>query len=122
MQLEGLYWFCQNHMRLNTGLAESVKVKVTQSCPTLCNTLDHDSAWNSLGQNPGEAFPFSKASSQLRNQSQVSPAEPQGKPKNTGMGSLSVLQQIFPTQESNWVLLYSRQILYQVIREAQGSL
>ena len=29
------------------------------------------------------------------------PAELQGKPKNTGMGSLSLLQQIFPTQESN---------------------
>ena len=28
------------------------------------------------------------------------PAEPQGKPKNTGMGSLSLLQQIFLTQES----------------------
>ena len=29
------------------------------------------------------------------------PAEPQGKPKNTGVGSLSLLQGIFPTQESN---------------------
>ena len=27
------------------------------------------------------------------------PAEPPGKPKNTGVGSLSLLQQIFPTQE-----------------------
>ena len=26
------------------------------------------------------------------------------KPKNTGVGSLSLLQQIFPTQESNWGL------------------
>ena len=35
------------------------------------------------------------------------PAEPQGKPKNTGVGSLSLLQQIFPTQELNpglWAL------------------
>ena len=31
------------------------------------------------------------------------PAEPQGKPDNTGVGSLSLLQQIFPTQESNRV-------------------
>ena len=31
------------------------------------------------------------------------PPEPQGKPKNTGVGSLSLLQQIFPTQELNWV-------------------
>ena len=29
------------------------------------------------------------------------PAKPQGKPKNAGVGSLSLLQQIFPTQESN---------------------
>ena len=28
-------------------------------------------------------------------------AEPPGKPKNPGLGSLSLLQQIFPTQESN---------------------
>ena len=42
------------------------------------------------------------------------PAEPQRKPKNTGMGSLSLLQQTFLTQESNWVLLRCRQILYQL--------
>ena len=40
------------------------------------------------------------------------PAEPPGKPKNTGMGSLSLLQQIFPTQESNCDLLHCRWILY----------
>ena len=33
------------------------------------------------------------------------PAEPPGKPKNTGVGSLSLLQGIFLTQESNWGLL-----------------
>ena len=42
------------------------------------------------------------------------PAEPQGKPKNTGKGSLSLLQWIFPTQELNWGLLHCRQILYQL--------
>ena len=54
------------------------------------------------------AFPFSRVSSQLRDQTQVScmqvdslPAEPLGKPKNTGVGSLSLLQGIFLTQESN---------------------
>ena len=36
------------------------------------------------------------------------PAKPQGKPKNTGVGSLSLLQWIFPTQESNWGLLHCR--------------
>ena len=33
------------------------------------------------------------------------PGEPQGKPKNTGVGSLSLLQRIFLTQESNAELL-----------------
>ena len=42
------------------------------------------------------------------------PAEPQGQLKNTGVGSLSLLQGIFPTQESNWGLLHCRQILYQL--------
>ena len=41
-------------------------------------------------------------------------AEPQGKPKNTEVGSLSLLQQIFPTQASNWGLLHCKQILYQL--------
>ena len=40
------------------------------------------------------------------------PAEPLGKPKNTGVGSLSLLQQIFPTQGLNLGLLHYRQILY----------
>ena len=43
------------------------------------------------------------------------PAEPQGKPKNTGVGSLSLLQRIFLTQELNWGLLQSRWILYQLL-------
>ena len=42
------------------------------------------------------------------------PAEPQGKPKNTAVGSLPLLQQIFPTQELNLGLLHCRQILYQL--------
>ncbi|KAM9670965.1 methyltransferase N6AMT1 isoform 2-T4 [Dama dama] len=33
------------------------------------------------------------------------PAEPQGKPKNTGVDSLSLFRWIFPTQESNQDLL-----------------
>ena len=36
------------------------------------------------------------------------PAEPPGKSKNTGVGSLSLLQQIFSTQESNRGLLHCR--------------
>ena len=45
------------------------------------------------------------------------PAKPQGKPKNTGVGSLSLLQQIFLTQESNWDLLHRRCILYHLSYE-----
>ena len=70
------------------------------------------------------AFPFSRGSSQPRDQTQVSQlqadsslSEPQGKPKDTGVGSLSLLQRIFPTQESNWGLLHCRQILYQLSYE-----
>ena len=47
------------------------------------------------------------------------PAEPQGKPKNTGVGSLSLLQGIFLTQESKQGLLNCRQILYQL--NSQGN-
>ena len=32
------------------------------------------------------------------------PAEPRGKPKNIGVGSISLLQLIFPAQESNLVI------------------
>ena len=42
------------------------------------------------------------------------PAEQQGKPKNTGVGSLSLLQGIFPTQELKGGLLHCRWILYQL--------
>ena len=42
------------------------------------------------------------------------PAEPPGKPSKTGVGSLSILQGIFLTQESNWGLLHCRWILYQL--------
>ena len=47
-------------------------------------------------------------------------SEPPGKPKNTGVGSLSLLQGNFPTQESNQGLLHCRWILYQLCY--QGSL
>ena len=41
-------------------------------------------------------------------------AEPQRKPKKTGVDSLSLLQWIFPTQGSNQGLLHCRQILKQL--------
>ena len=65
--------------------------------------------------------------SQPRDQTQVSciagglslPAESQGKPKNTGVGSLSLLQGIFPTQGLNPGLPHCRRTLYQLSH--QGS-
>ena len=74
------------------------------------------------------AFPFSRGSSRPRDRTQVSliagdslPAEPQGKPRNTGVGSLSLLQQIFLTQELNRGLLHCRWILYQLSPCYSGS-
>ena len=78
------------------------------------------SPWNSLGQNIGVG---SLSLGDLPNpgietrsttlQADSLPAEPQGKPKKTGVGSLSLLQWIFPTQESNRGPLHCRQILCQ---------
>ena len=92
------------------------EVKVPQLYLTLCNPMDcivHGILQARILE--WVAFPYTRGSSQLRNQTQVStlqadslPAEPQGKPKNTGVGSLSLLQQVFPTQESNWGLLHCR--------------
>ena len=72
------------------------------------------------------AYLFSGVSSQPRNRTGVSciaggflPSELPGQPKNTGVGSLSLLRGIFPTQESNWGLLHCRPILYQL--NYQGS-
>ena len=42
------------------------------------------------------------------------PAEPQGQPENSGVSSLSLLQQIFPTRESNPGVPRCRRILYQL--------
>ena len=47
------------------------------------------------------------------------PAEPQGKRKNTGVGSLYLHQQIFLTQDLNCGLQHCRQILYEL--NHQGS-
>ena len=68
------------------------------------------------------AFPFSIFPTQGRSPtSQVDslPTESPGKSKSTGVGSLSLLQGIFPTQELNWGLLHCRGILYQL--SYQGS-
>ena len=48
------------------------------------------------------------------------PAEPQGKPKNTGMGSLSLLQGIFLNQESNRGLALQADSLPTELSEAES--
>ena len=108
-------------------LPQSLTMKATQSCLTVCNPMDY-TVHGILQSRILEwiAFPFSKGSSQPRDRTRVSsfkvdslPTEPQGKPKNYGVGSLSLLQGIFPIQELNWGLLRCRQILYQL--SYQGS-
>ena len=109
---------------LETGL---LRVKVDQSCPTLCDLMGHI-VHGILQARILEwvAFPFSRGSSQPRDQIQVFciagrffTSWATGKPKNSGVGSLSLLQRIFPTQKSNQGLLHCGHILYQL--SYQGS-
>ena len=60
-----------------------------------------------------ESESHSVMSDSLQSQRLYSPCNSPG--QNTGVGSLSLLQGIFSTQESNWGLLNCRQILYQLI-------
>ena len=102
-----------------------------KSCPTLCNPMDYtiqsiefsrQEYWSEQQQlffagkllNPG----IKPRSHALRADSL--PAEPQGNPQNSGMRSLSLLQQIFRIQESNQDLLHCCRILYQL--SYQGTL
>ena len=100
---------------------------VTQSCPTLCNPMKCDPPGSSVhadapGKNTGVGCQIpSRGSSQPRDlprsptlQVDSLQSELPGKLKNTGVGSLSLLQGIFPTQELNRGLLHWRQILYQL--------
>ena len=105
---------------------------VAQWYPTLCDPMDCSppdfSSWGFSKQEYGSGFPcpppgdLPNPGIELR-----SPAlqaysllfEPQGKPQKTGVGSLSFLQGVFPTQELNRGLLHCRRILYQL--NYQGS-
>ena len=91
---------------------------------TLCypmDSMEFSSPWNPPEYWSGQPFP---SPGNLPNpgieprsptlQVDSLPAEPQGKSKNTGVGSLSLLQGIFLTQESNPGLPHYRQILYQL--------
>ena len=106
-------------------ISDTVKVKVASH-----SLLPHRqcSPWNSPGQDTGVGSLFlPQGTSQTRDRTEVSHIKrgfftrwASGKPKNTGVGSLFLLQWIFLTQESNLGLLNCRWILYQL--SYQGSL
>ena len=104
---------------------------VTQSCPTLCDPMETRGvsclAPLSFGESPGKKTEMgchALLQGNLPNpgieprspalQADCLPSEAPGKPQNTGMGSLSLLQWNFPTQVSNQGLLHCRWILYQL--------
>ena len=85
----------------------------SESCSVVSDSLEPlglYSPWNSPGQNTGVCS-LSLLQGNLPNSgieprsptlwADSLPAEPQGKPKNPGVGSLSLFQRIFLTQESN---------------------
>ena len=89
---------------------------VVQSCPTLCDPMDCRLPGSSVHRIlqarilEWVVMPFSRGSSQSRIEPrsralQVDSllSEPAGKPKNTGVGSLSLLQGIFPTRNRTGV-------------------
>ena len=106
--------------------SKQVKVKATQLCLTLqlhelqpTSSSIHEILQARILKQV--AIPFSQGSSNLgikprfpTLQEYFLPSEPPGKPKNTGVGSLSLLQGIFQIQELNQDLLHCRQILYQL--------
>ena len=98
---------------------------VAQSCPTPCDPMDYSLPGSSVhGILQARilewvAVPFPQGIWSPALQACFLLSESPGKPKNTGVGSLSLLQQIFLTQESNQGLLHCRWILYQL--SYQGS-
>ena len=95
------------HKVSESDLPSESEVKVPQLCLTLCDPMDY-TVHGILQARILEwvAFPFPRGSSQPEIkprspalQADSLPAEPQGKPKSTGAGSLSLLQWIFLTQE-----------------------
>ena len=99
-----------------------MRVEVAPSYPTLCDPMDYRVhgilqakmlEWVdflSPGDLPNPGIEPRSPALQVDS----SPAEPPEKPKNTGVGSLSLLQRIFLTQELNQGVLPCRWILYQL--------
>ena len=102
---------------------------VTQSSLTLCDPMNCSSSvhrslqaeileWVAMPSSRGSSRPGIKPRSPTL-QADSLPTEPAEKPKNTGVGSLLLLQWIFPTQELNRGLQHCRLILHQL--SYQGS-
>ena len=93
---------------VHTAIFKSeVKVKATQSCPTLCDPMNYTVhgilqarmlEWVTISFSRGSSNPGIKLQFPAL-QADFLPGEPSGKPKNTGVGSLSLFQGIFPIQE-----------------------
>ena len=102
---------------IRKSFASCMKVKVAQSCLTPWTVHGILQArileWVAIPFSRDLPGPGIKPRSPAL-QADSLPAEPPGKPKDTGVGSLSLLQGIFPTQESNQDLLHCRQILCQL--------
>ena len=82
-----------------------MKLKVAQLCPTLCNPMDcticgisRPEYWSGKPfPSPGDLpNPGTEPGSPALQVTSL-PAEPHGKPKNTGVGSLFLLKQTFLT-------------------------
>ena len=120
LNLNHLPSLCLRHWQVDSLPPASPGIAHTEV--SLCDTMDctvHGILQAKILQ--WVAFPFSQGSFQPRIeprspalQADSLPAETQGKPRNTWVGSLSLLQQTFPTQELNWGLLHCRWILYQL--------
>ena len=119
-----------NQMQYCNKFNKDFKVKVAQSCLTLYDPtpftiqsmeFSRPEYWNGypFSSPGGLPNPGIEPRSPTLEADSLS-AESQGKPKNTGVGRLSLIQGIFPIQESNRGLLHCRQVLYQL--SYQGSL
>ena len=90
-------------------------VSVLSLCDPLSMGFSRQEYWSGLPcPPPGDLVNPGIKSTSPTLQADCLPSEPPGKPKNTRVGSLSLLHGNFPTQESNQGLLHSRQILYQL--------
>ena len=92
-------------------MVERKSVKIAQLCLTLCDLMDYTVhgilqarilewvAFSFSGDLPNPGIKSRSPTLQVDSL----PAEPLGKPKNTGMGSLSLLQRIFLTRNQTMV-------------------